>query len=196
MTPAREQFTPDFREWRAWLEPVKASEASAEQQAALEEAGPHVKNSEFARLLVREASSMRERGKLLNQIMYGNAGLPRAERELAATAESLLNGCAYCYSVHARLYIQLSKQVETIARLREHGFAAELNDRQRAIVDFSVKLSKTPPTADAADVASLRRAGLTDFEILDLIHVIAIFAWANRVLQTLGSSVVVKPFEP
>jgi uncharacterized peroxidase-related enzyme len=194
MTVARAQFTPDIREWHAWLEPVKISEASTEQQAALEEGGPHVKNSEFGRLLVRDVASMRERGKLLNQIMYGNGGLPRAERELAATAESLRNGCVYCYSVHARLYIQLTKQAETIAGLGAHGFDAALDARQRAIVDFSVKLAATPPTADGADIASLRSAGLTDFEILDLVHVVAIFAWATRVLQTLGSSVVIKPF--
>jgi uncharacterized peroxidase-related enzyme len=71
-----------------------------------------------------------------------------------------------------------------------------LDPRQRAIVDFTMRLSATPPTADAAHISALRSAGLTDLEILDLVHVVAMFAWATRVLLTLGSSFVTKPFAP
>ena len=52
----------------------------------------------------------------------------------------------------------------------------------------------TPERVAALTESDLRSAGLTDFDILDLVHVVAIFAWATRVLQTLGSSAVIKPF--
>ena len=59
----------------------------------------------------------------------------------------------------------------------------------RSLVDFSVKLTKTPNQILPEDPAALRAVGLTDLEILDLTHVVAMFAWANRLLQTLGEIV-------
>jgi uncharacterized peroxidase-related enzyme len=49
-----------------------------------------------------------------------------------------------------------------------------------------VKLTRAPQSLGPADLAPLRQVGLTDGEILDLTHVVAMFAWANRLLQTLG----------
>ncbi|PWC44954.1 hypothetical protein [Azospirillum sp. TSO22-1] len=56
-------------------------------------------------------------------------------------------------------------------------------------MDFAAKLSATPPAAGPEDVAALRAVGLGDREILDLIQAVAIFAWANRLMLTLGESV-------
>ena len=53
-------------------------------------------------LSLRDAPALRERSALFNAIMYGQGGLPRAERELGAAVESILNGRVYCTSVHAR----------------------------------------------------------------------------------------------
>ena len=64
--------------------------------------------------------------------------------------------------------------------------AEKLNARDTAIYRFAEKLSVTPATADAADMAALRAAGMSDAEIIDLIHSIAIFGWANRLMHVLG----------
>ena len=61
--------------------------------------------------------------------------------------------------------------------------------RPRAIVDFSVKLAATPSAATAADVQLLRDQGMEDVEILDIILSVAMFANANRLMQTLGEAV-------
>jgi uncharacterized peroxidase-related enzyme len=122
-------------------------------------------------------------------VMYGQKGLARADRELASVAVSRINGCVYCASVHGQRYAQLTKQPEIIQRIFDEGVETELNPRSRAIVDYSVKLTRTPNAASAADLAPLREVGLTDLEILDLTHVVAMFAWANRLLQTLGEPV-------
>jgi uncharacterized peroxidase-related enzyme len=185
-------FTADPVEWSAWLDPIALETATPEQIAVLEESTPTAKTSPYYLLLVRDVDVLRERSRLYNAIMYGPRGLPRADRELAAVAVSRVNGCVYCASVHIQRYIQLTKRPEIMQRLIDEGVETELPSRERAIVDFAVKLTRTPPTLTAADLKPLRQLGLTDQEVLDLTHATAMFAWANRLMQTLGEPVEIK----
>jgi uncharacterized peroxidase-related enzyme len=185
-------FTADPVEWSAWLDPIALAAATSEQIAVLEESTPTAKTSPYYLLLVRDVDVLRERSRLYNAIMYGPRGLPRADRELAAVAVSRVNGCVYCASVHIQRYIQLTKRPEIMQRLIDEGVETELPPRERAIVDFAVKLTRTPPTLTAADLKPLRQLGLTDQEVLDLTHATAMFAWANRLMQTLGEPVEIK----
>jgi len=179
-------FTTEVLDWAAWIAPVDLAEASPDQLAVLEESGPHAKTSQYYHLLLHDAAALRERSLLFNAIMYGQKGLPRAERELGATVESILNGCVYCTSVHARFYLQLAKRRETIEGLFEQGVRAPLDARERAIADFSAALAETPPRAGAAEIRALRNAGFSDEDIADLANSVAMFAWANRLMLTLG----------
>jgi uncharacterized peroxidase-related enzyme len=182
-------FTSEVLDWAAWIAPVDLATATAEQIAVLEESGPHAKTSQYYHTLLHDAPALRERSALFNAIMYGPKGLPRAERELGATVESILNGCVYCTSVHARFYVQLTKKPDVIERLFADGVAAELDPRQRAIADFSAALATSPPSAGPAEIRALREAGLSDPEIADLANSVAMFAWANRLMLTLGEPV-------
>jgi uncharacterized peroxidase-related enzyme len=184
-------FTADPVEWNAWLAPIALETATPEQIAVLEESTPTAKSSPYYLLLVRDVDVLRERSRLYNAIMYGPRGLPRADRELAAVAVSRVNGCVYCASVHIQRYNQLTKRPEIMQRLIDEGVEAELPPRERTIVDFAVKLTRTPPTLTAVDLQPLRQLGLTDQEILDLTHATAMFAWANRLMQTLGEPVAI-----
>lgn len=184
-------FTANPVDWRAWLDPIALETATPEQIAVLEESTPTAKTSPYYLLLVRDVDVLRERSRLYNAIMYGPRGLPRADRELAAVAVSRVNGCVYCASVHIQRYIQLTKRPEVMQRLIEDGVEAELPPRERIIVDFAVKLTRTPSTLTTDDLTPLRQLGLTDQEILDLTHAAAMFAWANRLMQTLGEPVAI-----
>ena len=176
-------------EWRAWLETVDLADATPEQIAVLEESTPTAKTSPYYLLLIHDVAALRQRSRLFNSVMYAPKGLPRADRELASVAVSRINGCVYCASVHAQRYAQITKHPEIIQRIFDEGVEAELDERQRAIVDYAVALTRAPQSTTPADLAPLRRAGLNDLEILDLTHVVAMFAWANRLLQTLGEVV-------
>lgn len=189
MSTRQTSFTIDPVDWVAWLETVDLAAATPEQIAVLEESTPTAKTSPYYLLLVHDVDALRERSRLFNAVMYGPRGLARADRELASVAVSRVNGCVYCAAVHAQRYAQLTKQPEVIQRILDEGVTTELEPRARAIVDYSVKLTETPNQTTAADLAPLRAAGLTDLEILDLTHVVAMFAWANRLLQTLGEPV-------
>jgi len=187
-TPQRD-FTIDPVDWVAWLETVELADATPEQIAVLEESTPTAKTSPYYLLLIHDVEVLRERSRLFNAVMYGQKGLSRADRELASVAVSRVNGCVYCASVHSQRYAQLTKQPELIQRLLDEGVHTELPPRARAIVDYSVKLTVSPNGTNADDLKPLREVGLTDWEILDLTNVIAMFAWANRLLQTLGEPV-------
>jgi uncharacterized peroxidase-related enzyme len=179
-------FTTDVLDWEPWIAPVDMSTATPDQMAVLEESGPHAKTSQYYHLLLHDAPALRERSALFNAIMYGQKGLPRADRELGATVESIQNGCVYCTSVHARFYVQLAKRPEVIELLFADGIEAALEPRQRAIADFSAKLAQTPPKAGAEEIRALRNVGFSDSDVADLANSVAMFAWANRLMLTLG----------
>jgi uncharacterized peroxidase-related enzyme len=75
-------------------------------------------------------------------------------------------------------------------RILDEGVDTEIEDpRERAIVDFSVRLTSDPAGITADDLAPMRAAGMSDLEIYDVAQAAAMFAWANRLMQTLGSGV-------
>lgn len=186
MSAAHPRFTLEAVGWRPWVETVDEVGATPEQAALVEEVTPAPGSRPYYALLAHDPPALRERTALFNAIMYGPGGLRRADRELATVATSRVNGCVYCASVHARRYAQLTKDSAGIQRLLDEGTGAELGARERALVDYAVKLTSTPEGVTAADLTPLRQLGLSDLEILDLTHATAMFAWANRLLETLG----------
>ncbi|WP_298925863.1 peroxidase-related enzyme [uncultured Ramlibacter sp.] len=182
-------FTLQELQWASWLTTVDAATATPQQLAVLDESTPSARTSPYYLTLLHDVDALRERSRLFNAVMYGQGGLPRAERELSTVAVSRVNGCPYCASVHARLFVQLAKDRDSAWRLLDEGVATPLSPRLRALVDYAVALSATPPSAGAREIAALRAAGLDALEILDATHAIAMFAWANRLMQTLGEPV-------
>ena len=143
--------------------------------------------SPYFRLLARDPDALRARTLTDKDIFYNpDAGLPRAERELAAAATSRFNGCIYCASVHARHAATYSKRATDVQRLLDDGVGADLGERWNAIVAAAVALSATPMAFGAEHVERLRRAGLDDLAIADVIQAAAFFNWANRLMLSLG----------
>ena len=121
--------------------------------------------------------------------MYAPGGLSRAERELASAVVSRINGCVYCASVHAQRFEQLARRNDVIAQVFTDPETAGTTARERAIVHLSIELTRDPAGFGAEQLHAVRAAGLTDLEILDTIHAVAIFAWANRLMLNLGEPV-------
>ena len=192
--PAREivaapvRFTMAEVGWSPRVPPVEAESATPAQLAALDACPPAVRRSTYFLTLALDPASLNERGALFNSVMYAPRGLPRAERELATAVVSMVNGCVYCCSVHARRYAELTHDPAPMQRLLDEGFGTALEPRQRAIVDVSATLTATPGAVGAADLVGLQAVGVTGLELLDLVHAIAMFANANRLMQSLGES--------
>ena len=186
-------FTNESLEWDAWLDVVDLDNASVEQIAVLEESHPKAKVSDYYRFLVHQPEILRQRSAAFNAIMYAPGGLPRSERELSTTVVSRINGCVYCASVHAQRFEQLAKRNDVIHQVFADPHSAGTTPREAAIARFSAALTEHPNEIAPGHLQALREAGLTDAEILDLIHSIAIFAWANRLMLNLGEPVFPEP---
>lgn len=182
-------FTSQTLGWRAWLDVVPLAQASPAQATVLETSHPQAKTSDYYLLLVHEAEILRQRSGAFNSIMYAPGGLSRAERELASTVVSRVNGCVYCTSVHAQRFQQLAKRDDVIQQIFADPETAGTTERESAIVRYAIDLTLHPETIDPESLDALRRVGLDDTQILDLSHAIAIFARANRLMLTLGEPV-------
>jgi alkylhydroperoxidase domain protein len=178
-------FTRDMLDWLPWLEPLAEGEMTERHVASLVDAA-RIKSPYF-RLLARDPDVLEARTRTDKDIFYNpEAGLPRAERELAAAATSRLNGCIYCASVHARFAATYSKRVDDVQRLLDEGVDAKLDERWEAIVAASVALTALPMTFGKEHVERLRKVGLDDAAIADLIGAASFFNWANRLMLSLG----------
>lgn len=182
-------YTSESLGWQAWLPVLDLAQATLQQVAVLEASHPKAKSSDYYLLLVHQPRILEERSTVFNAIMYAPGGLTRAERELASTVVSRINGCVYCGSVHAQRFEQLAKRNDVIAQVFEEPQGAGTTTRERAIVQASIELTQSPAGFGAEQARALRAAGLSALEMLDLVHAVAIFAWANRLMLNLGEPV-------
>jgi alkylhydroperoxidase domain protein len=182
-------FTRAQVDWLPWLEPLTPEAMTKRHMAALVDANRM--KSPYFRLLARDPDTLEARTRADKDIFYNtNAGLPRAERELAAAAVSRLNGCIYCASVHARFSATYSKREADVDKLLAEGVDADLGESWNAVVAASVALTRTPLAFGPEHVARLRADGLDDLAIADVIQSAAFFNWANRLMLSLGEPAI------
>ncbi|MFJ1914720.1 peroxidase-related enzyme [Streptomyces sp. NPDC088147] len=187
--PSAARFTLDELSWRPRIPAVDADALTAGQRAVLDAHATLSAASPYYRTLLHDPAALDHRTHVYNAVMYGRGGLPRAERELATLLVSRANGCVYCASVHGRKYALLSRDEATALRvLREGGDALADDARGRALARFAEAQTSTPPRGGPAEVAALRAAGLTEAELTDLVHAVALFGWANRLMLVLGDA--------
>jgi uncharacterized peroxidase-related enzyme len=127
--------------------------------------------------------------KYNNELMLGDSGLTRLEREMIAVVVSSVNHCHYCLVAHGAAVRVLSGNAELGDQLAANYRAAELPARQRAMLDFVWKLSATPAAIEESDRASLRRFKFSDEDIFDIAEVAGFYAASNR----LASAVDARP---
>ena len=182
-------FTNESLEWDAWLDVVELDKATEDQVKVLEESNAKAKTSDYYLFLVHQPDILRQRSNAFNAIMYAPGGMSRAERELGSLVVSRINGCVYCASVHAQRFEQYAKRNDTVQQVFADAHGAGIDAREKAIVQFSIDLTERPDDVRPEQIQALKDVGLTDIEVLDLIHSIAIFAWANRLMLNLGEPV-------
>lgn len=185
-------FTNAALGWQAWLPTQDLNTASPEQIKILEESNPKAKTSDYYLFLIQQPEILLQRSNAFNAIMYAPGGLARQDRELGAMVTSRINGCVYCASVHAQRFEQNAKRNDTVKEVFDDPYTAGTNDREKAIAEFSVALTKAPNEVKAEDINKLKAVGLSELEILDLMHSVAIFAWANRLMLNLGEPIFPK----
>jgi alkylhydroperoxidase domain protein len=182
-------FTRAQLDWLPWLEPLAEAELTPVHMTGLVDASRA--KSPYFRLLVRDPAALEARTRTDKDIFYNtDAGLPRAERELAAAAASRINGCIYCASVHARFAVTYSKREADMDLLLAEGTNVELGPRWNAVVAAATALTTIPMTFGPHHIQALRDTGLDDLSITDVIGAASFFNWANRLMLSLGEPAV------
>ncbi len=119
-------------------------------------------------------------------IMYGKSGLSRRQREVIATTVSSANGCTYCTTHHSEALSKYLKDDDAIRAIKTDYATSPIGPREKAMLDYAVKVTKTPAAVNDADTSKLREAGFSDADILDITLVASYFNFVNRVVLTLG----------
>jgi uncharacterized peroxidase-related enzyme len=107
-------------------------------------------------------------------------GLSKAERELVVVATSGANHCTYCVVAHGAILRIRSKDPELADRVSSNPWQADLEPRQRAIVDLALALARDSARFGDHHLQAAREAGLSDDEIWDVGAITALFAMSNR----------------
>ena len=118
---------------------------------------------------------------MYNDLMLAPSGLSKLEREMIAVAVSSHNRCYYCLVAHGAAVRQLSGDPVLGELMAMNYRAARLSKRERAMLDFAVKLTAESWRVEEEDREALRRAGFSDRDIWDIAAVAGFFNMTNRV---------------
>jgi uncharacterized peroxidase-related enzyme len=118
---------------------------------------------------------------MYNDLMLAPSGLSKLEREMIAVAVSSQNRCYYCLVAHGAAVRQYSGSPLLGEHMVMNYRVARLNERERAMLDFAVKLTVQPWSVEDADRERLRRAGFGERDIWDIASVTGFFNMSNRV---------------
>ena len=113
-------------------------------------------------------------------LMLKDGGLSKAEREMIVVATSAANDCHYCVIAHGALLRIYAKNPLIADQVAVNHRKADVSPRQRAMLDFAVKVARRAQEVDESDYARLREHGFSDEDIWDIGAIAAFFALSNR----------------
>lgn len=119
--------------------------------------------------------------RFYNALMLGESGLSKLEREMIAVVVSSNNHCFYCQTAHGAAVRQYSGDPVLGELMVMNYRAAELSERQRAMLDFAVKVTEASHKIGETDRQSLRDAGFSEEDIFDIANIAGFFNMSNRV---------------
>jgi uncharacterized peroxidase-related enzyme len=119
-------------------------------------------------------------------LMLRKSGLSKAEREMIVVATSGANHCSYCVIAHGAILRIYAKNPQIADQVAIHHPNADISERQKAMLDFAVKLSRTPEEVSDKDHQRLRSHGFDDEDIWDIGAITAFFALSNRMAHLIN----------
>ena len=126
---------------------------------------------------------------MYNDLMLGDSGLSKLEREMIAVAVSSVNRCFYCLVAHGAAVRELSGRPELGEALVINYRVADLTPRERAMLDFAVLMTENSYRIEEPDRQKLRDAGFDDRDIWDIAAVASFFNMTNR----MSSAIAMEP---
>jgi len=127
-----------------------------------------------------DAKKLRAFSDMYNELMLGESGLTKLEREMIAVAVSSINHCYYCLTAHGAAVRQLSGDPKLGEQMVMNYRVADLTPKMRAALDFAAKLTETPAKIVESDREALRKAGWSDRDIWDISATVGFYNMSNR----------------
>jgi uncharacterized peroxidase-related enzyme len=112
--------------------------------------------------------------------------LSKADREMIVTATSAKNDCLYCVVAHGALLRIYAKNPIVADQVAVNHLKADITLRQRAMLDFAIKVCLDSAAVGEADYASLHAHGFDDEDIWDIATITAFFGMSNRIANSIG----------
>jgi uncharacterized peroxidase-related enzyme len=113
-------------------------------------------------------------------LMEKEGGLTKAEREMIVVATSGANQCQYCVVAHGAILRIRAKNPQIADQVAVNYRKADITARQKALLDFAMKVSREAQEIGDADFAAMHAAGFSDEDIWDAGAIAALFALSNR----------------
>jgi len=123
---------------------------------------------------------------MYNDLMLGQSGLTKLEREMIAVVVSSINRCWYCQVAHGAAVRALSGRPELGEAMVMNWRMADLDPRKRAMLGFAEKVTRASAEVTEADRQALREAGFSDRDIWDIASVAGFFSMSNRIASATG----------
>lgn len=114
-------------------------------------------------------------------LMEKTTGLTKAEREMIVVATSAANDCLYCVIAHGAIVRLRSKNPRLSDQLAVNYRRAEITPRQRAMLDYAMKVALRSAEVTDEDFAALRAHGFTLDDIWDIGAIAAFYGMSNRI---------------
>ena len=119
-------------------------------------------------------------------LMEKEGGLTKAEREMIVVATSGANQCQYCVVAHGAILRIRAKNPLVADQVAVNYREADITPRQKAMLDFAMKVSRHSAQIANADFEALRGQGFSDDDIWDIAAISALFALSNRMANFTG----------
>ena len=112
--------------------------------------------------------------------------LTKADREMIVTATSAKNNCLYCVAAHGALLRIYAKNPLIADQVAVNYLKADITPRQRAMLDFAIKVCLDAAAVTDADYANLHEHGFDDEDIWDIAAITAFFGLSNRIANVIS----------
>lgn len=132
------------------------------------------------RVLARRPAEFRAFMAYHDALMEGDSGLTKAEREMIVVATSGANHCQYCVVAHGAILRIRAKNPLIADQVATNYRQADISLREKAILDYAMKVSRQSAEVTQADRDTAKAAGLSDEDLWDIASISAFFAMSNR----------------
>jgi len=189
---ARQQTVQDADQAMSWIETIAYEESSGALRAAYDRVkGPDGRIDNILVVHSLRPHTLSGHMQLYKNVLHHTSNrLPGTLLELTGVYVSLLNGCEYCVHHHFEGFCRHlcdDERAHAVRRALETGqWGDQFDDREQAVLKYVERLTRHPETIREGHIVSLRSAGLTDGEILEINQVASYFAYANRTVLGLG----------